>query len=61
MRQKLKINFIAKNVNFKGTYKVDKNTPSKYKNLKVGTSYRDFYIYVPIMLDALNLAPTIIT
>ena len=27
--------FIAKDVNIEGAYKVDKNKPSKYKNLEV--------------------------
>jgi len=30
---KLYINFVAKDVNIKGAYKLDKNIPSKYKNL----------------------------
>ena len=30
---KLEINFVAKDINIKGAYKVDKNIPSKYKNL----------------------------
>ena len=30
---KLYINFVAKDVHMSGAYKVDKNIPSKYKNL----------------------------